>query len=146
VIDIRGLEETQRALAKLEPAPTRKLLQKAATEGAKKLKPFVQAETPRRSGKMRKSISATQAKRERPSAIVKFRPRIAWYRHFVVQGTQAHRIRFPNQKADGVPKSQGNIEHPGAKANDVMGRAWNRGGDTSIKAVNKVIRDYLESI
>jgi hypothetical protein len=143
VIDIRGLEETQRALAKLEPAPTKKLLQKAASAGAKTLKPFVRSETPKRTGKMQKSIFAGQAKRERPAAIVKFK---VFYRHFVIQGTKPHRIRFPNQKAAGVPKSQGNIQHPGHKGTDILGRAWSRGGDASIRSVNKVIRDYLESI
>jgi len=123
------------------------VLQKASSAGAKAIKPYVRAETPKgKTGRMRKSISATQAKRDRPAAIVKFRPKIAYYRHMVIGGTKPHRIRFPDQKEAGVPKSQGNIRHPGAKGNDVMGRAWSNGKTVTIAAVNKVIREYLEAL
>lgn len=145
-IDIRGLRETQAALAKLEPPQLKKLEQKATNAGVKALKPYVAAETPKRTGKLRKSISAATARKDRPASIVKFRPKVAFYRHMVIQGTKPHRIRFPDQKAAGVPKAQGNIRHPGAKANDILGRAWSKGGARALDAVDKVIDDYLESI
>lgn len=145
-ISLRGLEEVQRALAKLEPGPLKKVLQKASSAGAKTIKPYVQAETPKRTGRLRKSVSATQARKDRPAAIVKFRPKVAFYRHFVVKGTSAHRIRFPDQKAKGVSKAKGNIQHPGHKGNDVMGRAWSKGGQATLAAVEKSIHDYLETL
>lgn len=147
VVTIRGLDEVQRALAQLEPAPLKKVLQKAASAGAKAIKPFVKEETPKgRTGRLRKSISATQARKDRPAAIVKFRPRIAFYRHMVIRGTKPHRIRFPDQKAAGVPKSRGNIQHPGARPNPIVTRAWDSGDTATLAAVNKTIHDYLESI
>lgn len=148
-VDIRGLRETQAALSKLEAAPLKKVEQKATQAGVKALKPYVVKETPKRTGRMRKSVSAATAKRDRPASIVKFKTgsKGAWYRHFVIQGTKAHRIRFPDQKAAGIPKAQGNIPHPGAKANDIIGRAWASGGETAaMDAVDKVIDTYLESL
>lgn len=145
-IQIKGLRETQAALAKLEPAPLKKLEQTATSAGVKVLKPYVVAETPRRTGKMRKSVSGVKARRDLPASIVKFKPKLAWYRHFVIDGTKAHRIRFPDQKAAGIPKTQGNIRHPGAHGNDILGRAWSKGGPPTLDAVDKVIDDYLRSL
>jgi hypothetical protein len=146
-ISIRGLDEVQRALAKLEPAETKKLLQKASSAGAKAVKPYAQAETPRgRTGRLRKSISATQARRDRPAAIVRFRPRIAFYRTIVIGGTKPHQIRFPDQVKAGVPKRAGNIRHPGAHPNDIMARAWAKGETETLAAIGKVIDTYLDQL
>lgn len=146
-VDVRGLEAVQRAMAQLEPAPLKKLLQKTSSAAAKTIKPYVKAETPKgRTGRLRRSVSAMQARKDRPAAIVKFRPRVAFYRHMVIQGTTAHRIRFPDQKAAGRPKREGNIRHPGARANDVVGRAWASGKAATLAAVDKTINDYLEAL
>lgn len=147
LVSIRGLKEVQDALAKVEGPELKKLLQKASTAGAKAVKPYVKAETPKgKTGRLRRSISATQARKDRPAAIVKFRPKVAYYRHMVIGGTKAHRIRFPDQKAAGVPKREGNIQHPGAKGNDIIGRAWTAGKTPTLKAISKVIDDYLENL
>jgi hypothetical protein len=146
-VSIRGLDEVQRALSKLEGPPLRKVLQKASSAGAKTIKPYVKDETPKgRTGRLRKSISATQARKDRPAAIVKFRPKIAYYRHMVIQGTKPHRIRFPNQRAAGVSRRLGNIAHPGHRGNDIMGRAWDKGRAATMRAVNDSIRTYLDTL
>jgi predicted RNA-binding protein with EMAP domain len=143
-VTIHGLKELQAEMAKLEPAPLKKLLQKGTASGGKYLKPKVVAETPRRTGRMRKSVSAATAKKDRPASIVKFRTgRNAWYRHFVIQGTKPHRIRFPDQRAAGIPRSQGNIQHPGAKANNVMGRVQSRHERAAADAAIDTIRKEL---
>lgn len=145
-ISIKGLIETQQALAKLEEPALRKITQKATAAGAKALKPYVQRETPKRTGRMRKSVSAAQAKRERPASIVKFRKKVAFYRGWVIDGTKPHRIRFHDQKVAGVPKSQGNIQHPGAHANDIIGRASRAGERPAADAAEKVIDTYVRSL
>jgi len=146
-VSVRGLDEVQRALAKLEPVPVKKLLQQASTAGAKKAKPYAQAETPRgKTGRLRKSISATQARRDRPAAIVRFRPKIAFYRTMVIGGTRPHAIRFPDQVKAGVPKSAGNIRHPGARPNDIMARAWAKAEPETMAAIGKVIDVYLDQL
>lgn len=140
-VTIQGLDELQRELDKLEPAPLKKTLQKGTNAGAKLLKPHVKAAAPRRTGKLRKSVSAGQAKRERPASIVKLRHKIAFYRHMVIGGTKAHRIRFPDQKAAGVPRAQGNIQHPGARPNPFMDRVFDEreraAADEAIETIRK---------
>jgi hypothetical protein len=140
------MASVQRAFDQLGPYDLKKVLQKASSAGAKTVKPYVKAETPRRTGTMRKSVSATQARRDRPAAIVKFRIPRAWYRHFVVKGTTAHQIRFPDQKAKGIPAADGNIRHPGNRSNDIMGRAWSKAERATLDAIDKVINDYIDSI
>jgi len=146
-LDIQGVPELQRALAKLTGHDLKKALQKASTAGAKTIKPFVKAETPKgKTGRLRKSVSARQARRERPAAIVVFRPKVAYYRHMVIGGTKPHRIRFPDQKAAGVSKTRGNIQHPGHGGNPIMSRAWSKGKRQTLDAINKSIGDYIDSV
>lgn len=97
-IDIRGIAEVQSYLAKLDDGQ-KATLQKAATAGARALKPFVVAAAPiahgplppgRVRGALKRSISARQAARNRPAAVVTARPKIAFYRHMVIGGTKDH--------------------------------------------------------
>jgi hypothetical protein len=141
-ITITGVEELQRALAKAEVGPLKKTLQKGTNASAKFLKPKVQAAAPRRTGKLRKNISAAQAKRDRPASIVKVSRKV-FYDHFVVGGTKPHRIRFPDQVAAGVPKSQGNIEHPGGKANPFFERVGEQYDREAFAIADKIIREEL---
>jgi HK97 gp10 family phage protein len=144
-IDVRGVEEAMRLLSKVEGAPLKKTLQKATNASAKFLKPKVQAAAPRKTGKLRKSISAGQAKRDRPSSIVKARPKVAFYRHMVMGGTKAHRIRFPDQKRAGVSKSAGNIQHPGSKAQPFIERTSEQYRVPAVNEALKVIKQELDT-
>ena len=145
-IDVRGIPEVKEALGKLQAPASKKMLQLATKEGGKVLKKTVQSEAPRRTGTLRKSISARTVKRNRPGTVVSPRPKVAYYRHMVILGTKPHNIRFPNQKAAGVPKSEGNISHPGAKPNPFVSRGFDRGQAAAMAAVEKVVDDYLDSL
>lgn len=142
-ITVLGVPEVRAALAKYEEAPLKKTLQKATNASGKFLKPKVQAEAPRRTGRLRRSISSRQARRERPATIVTARPKVAFYRHMVIGGTKPHRIRFPDQKAAGVPVAQGNIAHPGAKANPFIERAAERWDEEALDVADRVIKQEL---
>lgn len=142
-VDVRGVKEVQRSLDRVSGAPMKRTLQRATNASAKFLKPLVQAESPRKTGKLRKSISAGQAKRGRPASIVKARPKIAFYRHMVMGGTKPHRIRFPDQKRAGVPKSQGNIQHPGARANPFIDRVAQRYHREAVAVAHRVIAEEM---
>lgn len=143
IVDIQGDEELRRELRKAMDPALKKTLQKATNASTKFLKPKVQAAAPRRTGRLRRSISAGQAQRDRPASIVKARPKVAFYRHMVMDGTKPHRIRFPDQKAAGVPKSEGNIEHPGAKANPFIERTADRYDDEAFEVARKVLDEEL---
>lgn len=139
-IEVKGTDELLRGLEWAERQVMRKRIQKSVNAAAKFLKPLVKAEAPRgKTGKLRKSISAGQAARGRPAAIVKARPKIAFYRHMVISGTKAHRIRFPDQVKAGVPrKGGGNIQHPGAKANSFIERVGRRYEREAFEIAKKV--------
>lgn len=146
-VEIRGIPEVQTMLGKLEGPAAKKALQAATKEGGKVLKKTVKAEAPRgATGNLRKSVSARTVRRDRPGTVVSPRPKIAFYRHMVIGGTKAHMIRFPDQKAAGVPKSGGNIPHPGAKPNPFVSRGFDRGQAAAMAAVEKVVEDYLNEI
>jgi hypothetical protein len=145
-VDVRGMPEVMAALDGLGGKHMNAALQKASTAGAKAIKPYVQAEAPRRKGKLRRAVSARKAKRDLPAAVVSARPKVAFYRHMVIGGTKPHRIRFHDQKAAGVPKSQGNIQHPGARSNPFVERGFEKGEDAALRAIDAVIDAYLESL
>ena len=148
-IDVRGVPEVQRALSQLSGSPeAKRALQKASTAGAKTLKPYVQAEAPRgATGKLRKSVSSRQARKERPAAVVSARPRVAFYRHMVIRGTKPHMIRFPNQKAAGVPRSEGNISHPGIRrGNDFIARGFEAGRDAAESKIEQTMVEHVEAV
>ena len=153
-VDVRGIPKVMAALDSLTGPKLKVALQKASSAGAKALKPFVQAEAPvgpsgnkyTKRGALRRSISARKAKRDLPAAVVSARPKVAFFRHMVIGGTKAHAIRFPNQVAAGVPKTQGNIRHPGARANPFIARGYQKGESAALAAIDKAIVDYLETL
>lgn len=147
-IDVRGVPEVQRALSQLSGSPeAKRALQKASTAGAKTLKPFVQAEAPRgATGRLRKSVSSRQARKERPAAIVSARPKVAFYRHMVIRGTRPHMIRFPSQRAAGVPRSQGNIAHPGSRGNAFVARGFEAGRSAAESKIEQTMAEHVQAV
>jgi len=124
-VDVRGIPEVKEALGKLEGPAAKRMLQLATKEGGKVLKKTVQAEAPRRTGKLRRSVSARTVRRDRPGTVIAPRPKVAFYRHFVIQGT-------------GQPGP--------TKPNPFVSRGFDRGQAAAMAALEKVVDDYLESL
>ena len=143
-IEVRGLDELLKHLDKMDPKGSRKLLGKATADSAKKvLKGPTKAKAGTISQRLAHSVRAGAAKREKPAGIVKFDAKRAWFRHLVIGGTKPHRIRFPDQKARGVPKTQGNIRHPGARPNPVIAMVADRHGDAALDNLERfLIREF----
>lgn len=142
-VQVTGADAIQRELAKAKEPTLKRTMQRATNASGKFLKPKVQAAAPKRREKLRKSISSTQAKRDRPATIVKARPKVAYYRHMVIGGTRPHRIRFPDQKAAGVSKEAGNIRHPGARANPFIERTARQYDDAAVEIATRHIQENL---
>ena len=143
-VDKGDLRDIQALLDTMGPKDSKRFMAKATAEGAKYLKPKVVAATPLGPGHfgihLKKRVSAGAAKKEKPAGIVKYR---AGYTHMVMGGTRAHRIRFPDQKAAGVPKEQGNILHPGAKANPIIDKvADQHGGEALDRSIKYLVRAF----
>lgn len=155
-IALRGVPELNRALARLGDGPdSRRALQKAASAGAKVLKPYVQRAAPIRSGKqdrrwgrerhrpgaLRRSISARVAKRDRPAAIITARPRIAFYRHFVLLGTKAHDVRSRKNRSPSSRPIMVRAQAP----NPFLTRGYEAGREAAWNAIVTVIDQYVEA-
>jgi HK97 gp10 family phage protein len=124
-VDVRGIPDVKEALGKLEGPAAKRMLQLATKEGGKVLKKTVQAEAPRRTGKLRRSVSARTVRRDRPGTVIAPRPKVAFYRHFVIQGT-------------GQPGP--------TKPNPFVSRGFDRGQAAAMAALEKVVDDYLDSL
>ena len=162
-VTVRGLDELLASLEKLNHPNADKMLQDATKAAGTSLKKDVQAEMPParlpgdgRSypGALRRSASVRKARWQRPATLVTNRRSVAYWWPMVIGGSRPHRIRFPDQKAAGVTRSdlkngqrgKGNIKHPGHRGNDFLSRALARGGDKATAAAAKVLGDYLDSI
>ena len=160
-IDIRtvGGEEIVAALDKISGANADALLRKAMAKGGVAMKPFVRNEAPRgrtlggrmtsrtHPGDLKKSISMKSGRRSRPPAVIIYPKKTGWYSKWVIKGTEAHRIRFPDQAARGVPKEEGNIQHPGVRTpNPYMTRGGELGTPSALKRIEDYIRTYIDDL
>lgn len=74
-------------------------LQKAMDEGAKVFVPPLKAEASRVSKRMARAVSRKRGKRDRPSTVVVFNRRRAFFAHFVIGGTKDHGPRSADRLA-----------------------------------------------
>jgi hypothetical protein len=125
-VDVRGIPEVQKALGSLQGPDMKKTLQAASKAGGKVFKASVKDAAPEgATGKLKKSISARTVRRDRPGTVIAPRPKIAFYRHFVIQGT-------------GQPGP--------TKPNPFVSRGFDRGQAAAMAALEKVVDDYLDSL
>jgi Bacteriophage HK97-gp10, putative tail-component len=116
----------QAALGKMHGPAMKKTLQLGTKEGGKVLKKTVQAEAPKgATGRLRRSVSARTVRRNRPGTVIAPRPKVAFYRHFVIGGT-------------GQPGP--------TKPNPFVSRGFDRGQAAAMAALEKVVDDYLDSL
>lgn len=89
-VRVEGDQAVRRALRKWMNPELRKRLQVATGEGAKVFKAPMKAEAAPVSKRLARSVSARRAARETPASVVTFRPKVAFFRHFIVGGTHDH--------------------------------------------------------
>lgn len=87
---VRGVEGVRRMLKPYTDPSMRKRVQTATKAGADVFKPAMKAEAAKVSKRLARSVSVRKARRDLPATIVTFRPKVAFFRHFVVGGTKAH--------------------------------------------------------
>lgn len=126
-VEVLNAREVEAALMALTDANAKKALDKATKSAALIFKKAVKEEAPTgATGRLKKSVRMKKA-RGGTGHIVSPRPKVAFYRHMVIKGTKAHRIRFPNQKARKIDKRFGNIQHPGIRqGNPFVERGFTR--------------------
>jgi hypothetical protein len=67
-----------------------KRIQSATKAGATVFKAPVKAEASLVSKRLARSVSVRKARKDTPATILTFRPSVAWFRHFIIDGTQDH--------------------------------------------------------
>ena len=147
-IKVEGIEKANRNLKQLEYKVRKKVIRKAVREGSKVALKAIRAEVPKETGALGRSFhvkvdvdrrtgSVTgQAKQNRKRKATKSdRGNMpSRYLHLVVLGSSPHEIR-PRARAlviaDNVLRA--GASHPGAKANDFVGRAARRSERQSLQ-------------
>jgi hypothetical protein len=150
-IEVRGLKEIYDVLDRMSPKDSRKVQARATADAAKKVlkSPLQQAARPL-STRMAKAVRAGQARRDKPAAIVRFDPKIAWFRHFLIGGTRSHEIRPKNsgflswETPTGRAFSRGHRVR-GIQATPIVSRVADQHGDEALDHVERfLVREILD--
>lgn len=88
--EVRGADGVHKMLQQWTDPKLSKRLQTATKDGATVMKAPLKAEAARVSKRLARSVSVRQAKRDKPATIITFRPKVAFFRHFIVGGTRDH--------------------------------------------------------
>lgn len=89
-VQIIGASGVQRMLSGYTTPKLPKRLQDATKAGAEVFKPAVKAEARAVSKRLARSVSVRRAKKDRPATVLTFRPKVAFFRHWIIGGTNDH--------------------------------------------------------
>lgn len=89
-IRITGAAGVHEMLAPYTNPRLPKRMQAVTKAGATVFKAPLKAEAGRVSKRLARSVSVRTARKDKPATIVTFRPKIAFFRHFVIGGTRDH--------------------------------------------------------
>jgi HK97 gp10 family phage protein len=131
---VHGAQEVQAELLAYPAKVEQRVVRNSLAAGARVVRDTAKQEVPKRSGRLAKTIRVkTRARDGQVTAGVRVGDlkQGVFYAHMVLGGTQPHAIPIRRAKAlavgQGVSGSQvvprRSVQHPGAKADDFMGRA-----------------------
>jgi hypothetical protein len=148
-IEVKGMKEVMAVLDRMDPRDSKKVMQKATADAAKKiLKPAVIRATPW--GRMKKAVSAGIAKKDKPAGIVKYDAKKAWFRHFLIGGTRSHSVAPKKASvmafdAGGARAFSRGHSVRGLRANPVISRVADQQGDRALDHVEKfLVREFFD--
>jgi len=126
-VTIQGVDGVQRMLRDYMSPKLPKRMQDATKAGAEVFKAPLKAEARPLSKRLARAVSVRKARRDRPATIVTFRPKVAFFRHFIIGGTRAHGPR----KAKALVWSKGGEvivarRVRGVRANPIVARVASR--------------------
>lgn len=139
-IEVRGIPGVQKMLTDYMDPKLPKRLQDATKAGADVFKPAVKAEARKVSKRLARSVSVRRAKKDRPATILSFRPKVAFFRHWIIRGTKAHGPRraaalsFQGRSGFVVTKSV-----RGVKPNPIISRVASRLEGQAYAAIDKAL-------
>ncbi len=89
-VSIAGQDGVHRMLQDYTTPKLPKRMQIATKAGGTVFKAPLKAEARKVSKRLARSVSVRTARKDRPATIVTFRPKVAFFRHFVIGGTADH--------------------------------------------------------
>lgn len=143
---LKGVDELR--LGFLESSNPRKfsaMLSLATLNAARTLVKPVKAAAPVRTGRLKRAVAARKARQDRPAAVVGVRAgasrsdtKGAWYRYFVVSGTNGTRMT----------KERGRITIKPIRGRDFVGQTVSAPNNQAraIDALNKTIQAFLSGV
>lgn len=90
VFRIEGSARARRMLRQWQEPELSRRAQTATTVGVEVVRRPLQKEAAAVSSRMSKSVYVRKARRDLPATVAGYRPKVAWFRHFVIGGTRAH--------------------------------------------------------
>jgi hypothetical protein len=149
-VDVRGIDDVQDALGKLDAKQSKAMLQKSASAGAKVLKGTVKTAAPKgATGNLRRSIRSGQTKRHRPAARVYVVKKVAFYRHMVVGGTKAHGPRTATWLVFRPAGAAHNVwakRVRGTQPRPFFAQGFDAGRSAAEREIDKVVDKYLSAL
>jgi hypothetical protein len=143
---LQGIDELR--LGFIQASNPRKfsaMLSLATLNAARTLVKPVKAAAPVRTGRLRNAVAARKARQDRPAAVVGVRAgasrsdtKGAWYRYFVVSGTNGTRMT----------KARGRISVKAIQGRDFVGKTVSEPNHQAraIEALNKTIQAFLSGV
>jgi len=138
VIEVKGVPGVHQMLADYMTPKLPKRMQDATKAGAEVFKAPVKAEAARVSKRLARSVSVRKARRDLPATILTFRPKVAWFRHFIIGGTRDH---GPRKASALVWEKSGTVivarRVRGVRANPIIARVEARYENTALAAIDR---------
>lgn len=148
-IEVQGLDELLAQLEAMDPKDSKRIMGKATADAAKKvLKAPVKAEARTASKRLAFAVRAGAGRKDKPSGIVKFDIKRAFFRHFVVAGTKDHSIKAKGKKAlvyqeAGVTRYAREVQVRGVKPNPIISRVADAYEDRTLDHVERYLTEQF---
>lgn len=124
---VKGADEVIAALQAYPAKVEARVVRNALAAGARVVRNAARAEVPVRTGRLAKSIRTTSRVRNGKAIAgvrVGDKDKGVFYTHFVLGGTKPHSLVAKKGKGLRIGNTvRKSVDHPGARANDFMGRA-----------------------
>lgn len=140
MIRIEGAEQIARALQELPAKVGRNYLRGALRAAAAVYRDRARQEAPVRSGALRRSIRiSTRSRGALVTASVKIGGKLAPHAILVHGGTRPHTIRARHKGMALLNTVRSTVEHPGARANPFMDRAYRLASVAAVEAAQQYL-------
>ena len=146
--DVKGFKELSRALKNLDSKTQSKIIRRGTAKMAQVVRKEMRANAPRKSGKLKKSISYKNRRDRRggyTAQVGAFSD--GFYAKFIEQGTKPHVIKPKRGRSISVKRNQyTEINHPGIKANPFLERSFNKSQKRAMREAGNIMFKLMAAV